>query len=128
LLNLNITSFNRGTDIVHTEKICGQRINLIEPLGYLDFLSLLSNARVVFTDSKEIQEEPTCLGVPCITIREKTERPITITKGSNILAGGNEDGITTAFEYQLERNMQINVPQFWDEKAPGRSVDISFTM
>lgn len=65
----------------------GLRLYLLNPQGYLDFLSLMSNAKVVLTDSGGIQEETTCLGVPCITIRENTERPVTVTEGTNIIAG-----------------------------------------
>ena len=60
---------------------------LIEPLGYLDFLGLMKNAKAVITDSGGIQEETTWLGVPCITVRENTERPITISMGTNQLIG-----------------------------------------
>ncbi len=61
----------------------------VEPLSYLDFLQLMAHAKLVFTDSGGIQEETTILGVPCITLRENTERPVTITEGTNVLAGTN---------------------------------------
>ncbi|UCE39716.1 MAG: UDP-N-acetylglucosamine 2-epimerase, partial [Thermoplasmata archaeon] len=60
-------------------------ILIIEPLGYLDFLKLMAESKLVITDSGGIQEETTILGIPCLTVRENTERPITITKGTNIL-------------------------------------------
>ena len=60
---------------------------LIEPLGYLDFLSLLADARAVLTDSGGIQEETTYLGIPCFTLRDNTERPVTVTAGTNTLLG-----------------------------------------
>jgi len=66
-------------------------IRLLEPQGYLDFLCLMKNAALVVTDSGGIQEETTCLGVPCVTVRENTERPITVTQGTNIIAGTDKE-------------------------------------
>ena len=63
------------------------RINLIDPLGYLDFCRLMSKAKLVLSDSGGIQEETTILGVPCMTLRENTERPVTVTEGTNIIVG-----------------------------------------
>src|SRR5262249_17962838 len=75
------------------------RLKLTEPLGYLDFLSLYSNSRMVLTDSGGIQEETTVLGIPCLTMRDTTERPITITQGTNRLVGSDPDRIKLeAFE------------------------------
>ena len=65
----------------------GGRLRLIDPLGYLDFVGLMERARVVLTDSGGVQEETTILGVPCLTLRENTERPVTITHGTNQLVG-----------------------------------------
>jgi UDP-N-acetylglucosamine 2-epimerase (non-hydrolysing) len=75
-------------------KIAGLR--LIEPLGYLDFLSLYSGARLVFTDSGGIQEETSVLGIPCLTLRENTERPITVTLGTNRIVGSDPEKIVAA--------------------------------
>ena len=62
-------------------------VTLLDPLGYLDFLCLMSHSKVVFTDSGGIQEETTALGIPCLTLRDNTERPVTIEQGTNLLAG-----------------------------------------
>src|SRR5205085_10442568 len=70
-------------------------LRLTEPLGYLDFLGLTSQARLVLTDSGGLQEETTALGIPCLTIRENTERPITITEGTNTLVGIDPDKIVS---------------------------------
>ena len=79
------------------EKVKNQK-NLIitEPLGYLDFLALMSNSRFVLTDSGGIQEETTVLGVPCITMRNNTERPITVEQGTNMLVSTDRDKIIGA--------------------------------
>jgi UDP-N-acetylglucosamine 2-epimerase (non-hydrolysing) len=100
-------------------------IYMIEPLGYLQFLSLMIGAKIVFTDSGGIQEETTVLGIPCITLRENTERPITLTSGTNILVGANKDRILRAAKEGLngfESDKQI--PVFWDGKAAKRIVKI----
>src|SRR5258706_613105 len=71
-------------------------LQVIDPVGYLDFLQLLSGARLVLTDSGGIQEEATVLSIPCITLRENTERPITVEMGTNTIAGTNSAGIVKA--------------------------------
>ena len=81
-----------------------QNLRLIQPLGYLDFLCLLSRATLVLTDSGGIQEETTALGVPCLTLRENTERPITISKGTNLLVGTNPSKIVAAARDVLSGN------------------------
>ena len=78
------------------------RIRLVPPLGYLDFLHLMSHAKVVLTDSGGIQEETTILGVPCITLRENTERPVTLTHGTNVLVGADPQKIIAEFSRVLE--------------------------
>ena len=99
-------------------------LKLTEPLGYLDFLSLYSNARMVLTDSGGIQEETTVLGIPCLTMRDTTERPITITEGTNRLVGSDPDRIKLeAFEVLNGAMPQARVPEFWDGKTAGRIVD-----
>ena len=102
----------------------GGRISLIEPQGYLDFQSLMKNARIVVTDSGGIQEETTGLGVACVTVRENTERPVTVDTGTNILAGVRREGIRQAIRQQLERKGNHTVPKFWDGAAAGRIVEI----
>jgi len=98
-------------------------IRLIDPLGYLDFLCLMSNAALVITDSGGIQEETTCLGVPCVTVRENTERPITVKVGTNILAGTTKEGIRQAAWQQLESQTAGAVPEAWDGKSAHRILD-----
>ncbi len=95
-------------------KIDGLR--LIEPLGYLDFLRLYSKSRLVLTDSGGIQEETTVLGIPCVTLRETTERPITVEMGTNVVAGTDPQKITGAALAALDRSKPVNyqVPPLWD--------------
>jgi UDP-N-acetylglucosamine 2-epimerase (non-hydrolysing) len=102
------------------------RIRLVEPLGYLDFLCLMANAALVVTDSGGIQEETTCLGVPCVTVRENTERPITVKVGTNILAGTSKEGIRQATRKQLTSSVSGSVPEAWDGKSAQRILDVIF--
>ena len=97
---------------------------IIEPLGYLDFLKLMSESKVVITDSGGIQEETTILGVPCLTVRENTERPITITEGTNILVGTDTDRILGGYRESLNRARPHTRPKFWDGRASERIVRI----
>ena len=98
---------------------------LVEPLGYLEFMCLMASARVVLTDSGGIQEETTILQVPCITLRENTERPITCTMGTNRLAGTDSSKILEIFdEVMASPEMPAKVPPLWDGKAAERIVDI----
>src|SRR5271163_1387765 len=99
------------------------RIRLIEPLGYLDFLCLMRYAAVVVTDSGGIQEETTCLGVPCVTVRENTERPVTVKVGTNILAGTSKEGIRLATRQQLTSRVPGAVPEAWDGRSAQRILD-----
>jgi len=99
-------------------------ILLVDPQGYLDFLCLMKHARLVVTDSGGIQEETTCLGVPCVTVRENTERPVTITTGTNVLAGVRKEGILLAIRQQLRQNSNNPSPYLWDGQAAGRIVEI----
>jgi UDP-N-acetylglucosamine 2-epimerase (non-hydrolysing) len=101
------------------------RIRLIPPLGYLDFLQLMSNAKVVMTDSGGVQEETTILGVPCITLRQNTERPVTVNQGSNVLVGSNPENIVREFNRVIrESRLAPRSPRFWDGHAAGRIVKI----
>jgi UDP-N-acetylglucosamine 2-epimerase (non-hydrolysing) len=101
------------------------RIRLVPPLGYLDFLQLMSHAKVVLTDSGGIQEETTILGTPCITLRENTERPVTLTHGSNVLAGADPETIIRAFSRVLQGvDPPASPPPFWDGNAAKRIVQI----
>jgi UDP-N-acetylglucosamine 2-epimerase (non-hydrolysing) len=110
----------------------------IEPLGYLDFLCLMSNAKLVLTDSGGIQEEATVLGIPCVTLRENTERPVTITHGTNVLAGIEKEEIIKSAFLQLRKynkgtssspqssslSPQAYAPPLWDGHAGERIVKI----
>jgi UDP-N-acetylglucosamine 2-epimerase (non-hydrolysing) len=98
---------------------------LTEPLGYLDFMKLLAEARLVLTDSGGIQEETTVLGVPCLTLRNNTERPITIEQGTNRLVGLDPQRIVAAARAVLsEPPRPGQVPELWDGRASSRIVDI----
>jgi UDP-N-acetylglucosamine 2-epimerase (non-hydrolysing) len=102
----------------------GATFRAIDPVGYLDFLCLMRNAALVVTDSGGIQEETTCLGVPCVTVRENTERPITLTVGTNILGGTRRDTIRAAIRRQRQRIHSRSFPERWDGKAGARIVEI----
>jgi UDP-N-acetylglucosamine 2-epimerase (non-hydrolysing) len=99
-------------------------IVMVDPLGYLDFLCLMRHAQLVITDSGGIQEETTCLKVPCVTVRNNTERPITILQGTNVLAGTSRKGIRKAIERQLRLRPKSRIPAKWDGKAAGRIVNV----
>lgn len=100
-------------------------LSLCDPLGYLDFLSLLASARLVLTDSGGVQEETTSLGVPCLTLRANTERPITISEGTNRLLGADPASIVSAVEDVLSGNgPPMRAPSLWDGKAGQRVADV----
>jgi UDP-N-acetylglucosamine 2-epimerase (non-hydrolysing) len=99
-----------------------ERLHLIEPMGYLPFLSLLSRSRLVLTDSGGIQEETTALSIPCLTLRENTERPITQTEGSNTLVGRDPERFHRAIEALWQGSYRTGrCPDLWDGQA-GRRV------
>ncbi|MBE3071281.1 MAG: UDP-N-acetylglucosamine 2-epimerase, partial [Planctomycetes bacterium] len=100
-------------------------LRLIEPAGYLDFLKLMASARLVLTDSGGIQEETTILGVPCLTLRDNTERPVTVEVGSNRLVGTDAARILAAYgDIRDGRARPAAVPPLWDGQAAGRIVGI----
>ncbi len=100
-------------------------ILISEPLGYLEFLSVMSQARLVLTDSGGIQEETTVLGVPCLTLRENTERPITITCGTNHLVGMARENILAGFDEVMSHNgSTARMPPLWDGHAAKRIIGI----
>jgi UDP-N-acetylglucosamine 2-epimerase (non-hydrolysing) len=104
----------------------GKRASLIltEPLGYLDFLRLYSNSRLVLTDSGGVQEETTVLGIPCLTLRQNTERPITVTEGTNRIVGNDPEVIKReAFAALAQPSGPARVPQLWDGQTARRIVD-----
>lgn len=95
-------------------------LRVIEPVGYLDFLALQAGARVVLTDSGGIQEETTVLGVPCLTLRKTTERPITIQEGTNQLVGTDPERIVTITREVIKDGVRPRRPKLWDGKAGER--------
>lgn len=99
-------------------------IHLLDPLGYLDFLCLMKHAALVITDSGGIQEETTCLMVPCVTVRENTERPVTVTHGTNTIAGTKAENIREAVQQQINRRKHSSIPEKWDGKAAARIVRV----
>ncbi len=100
-------------------------LRLTAPVGYLDFLKLMADARLVLTDSGGIQEETTILRVPCLTIRENTERPVTCEMGTNRLAGVTTETILAAYrQFTAGGRKQGEVPPLWDGKAAERIVEI----
>jgi UDP-N-acetylglucosamine 2-epimerase (non-hydrolysing) len=101
-------------------------IIVVEPLGYLEFLSLMAEARLVLTDSGGIQEETTVLGVPCLTLRENTERPITLIQGTNVLVGINGDRILAEARKVLAHHdvRHGQIPALWDGCAAERIVEV----
>ena len=101
-------------------------LQVIKPQGYLDFLALIKYSKVVFTDSGGLQEETTALRIPCITIRENTERPITVTEGTNTIVGSKAENIIKEWN-NISRNKgkKGNIPKLWDGKTAERiGIDI----
>ena len=116
--NLETMGFNNRVIAMHN-------FRLTEPLGYLDFMKLMSSARLVLTDSGGIQEETTILKVPCLTLRENTERPITVSIGSNQLVGTDTTNILIAYRKVIEEGLaDCHTPPLWDGKAAERIVKI----
>lgn len=99
-------------------------LHITEPLSYMRFLNLWKDAAVVVTDSGGLQEETTALGIPCVTARESTERPITIEKGSNTLAGTSAEKILVYAFQALEQGRSEQRPELWDGHAAERIVEI----
>jgi UDP-N-acetylglucosamine 2-epimerase (non-hydrolysing) len=98
-------------------------VRMIDPVGYLEFIALEDAARVVLTDSGGIQEETTVLGVPCLTLRANTERPVTVSAGTNRLVGQDPTAIWNAVQDVLSRPAgPARVPEFWDGQAAERVV------
>ena len=100
-------------------------LRLLDPVGYIDFLKLLSSAKIVLTDSGGIQEETTILGVPCLTLRENTERPITVEIGSNCVVGTDTCRIIEAYKQVIDGDWsEPQLPPLWDGCASERIVRI----
>jgi len=101
------------------------RIKITGPVGYLDFVALMSNSKLVLTDSGGLQEETTALGIPCITLRENTERPITVTEGTNTIVGCDPELIkSTALDALTTGGKSGRIPELWDGKTAERIADV----
>jgi UDP-N-acetylglucosamine 2-epimerase (non-hydrolysing) len=100
------------------------RVRVVEPFGYLDFLALQSAAALMLTDSGGIQEETTALGVPCLTLRESTERPITVTEGTNQVVGTDPERIVSAARTVLRDGVAKRRPELWDGHAAQRIAEV----
>lgn len=106
-------------------KLPNSTLQLIDPLGYLDFLAVMNAAALVVTDSGGVQEETTYLGVPCLTVRPNTERPITITEGTNRLVGSRYEDLVDGVSRSLrERGLALRKPKLWDGKAASRIAEV----
>jgi len=103
----------------------GTNIKLTDPLSYMEFLNLWKDAKLALTDSGGLQEETTALGIPCLTIRENTERPITVTQGTNELMGTSKEKILESFEKIMTDNWKAGQkPKFWDGNAAQRIIKL----
>lgn len=103
------------------EKSFGRNVILTDPFGYIDFLALTKNAELIITDSGGIQEESTYLGIQCITVRNSTERPVTVNIGTNFLEGTDLEKVKNRALSVLEGNIKKgSIPEFWDGKAASR--------
>jgi len=108
-----------------TDLINSSNIKLLPPQPYMDFLKLWKNASLVLTDSGGLQEETTALGIPCFTIRNNTERPITIEEGTNSLVGTTKESILSTYNSFKNNDLKKGrIPQFWDGKASQRIVSV----
>ena len=118
----NWTIFDKSNKQTNSAKPTNQLI-LLPPLGYLDFLNLVEKAHIVITDSGGIQEETSYLKVPCVTLRENTERPVTVTEGSNYLIGTDQKKILETVNQILSgKGKTSQIPKYWDGNAGERII------
>tara|TARA_Y100000310_G_scaffold343811_1_gene453244 strand:- start:677 stop:1795 length:1119 start_codon:yes stop_codon:yes gene_type:complete len=117
----NIQLFNLDEKIKNMKNLI-----ITEPLGYLDFMHLMANSKLVLTDSGGIQEETTVLGVPCSTLRKNTERPVTVEQGTNLLVSTNKEKVIEMAINVIENKIILNrkIPELWDGKAGQRIIKI----
>jgi UDP-N-acetylglucosamine 2-epimerase (non-hydrolysing) len=114
----------------HLEALAGilppmEGLRLADPMSYVDFVQLIGEARCVLTDSGGIQEETTALGIPCLTLRHNTERPVTVTRGTNRIVGTDPDTIYAGWRAVAEGRWPAGeLPELWDGKAAGRIVRV----
>ena len=102
-----------------------EAVNLCDPLGYLDFLKLMAEAGIILTDSGGVQEDTTILGIPCVTLRENTERPVTATDGTNVVVGTDRSKIVEKAQEVLSCDtLESHIPEIWDRKASRRIVKL----
>jgi UDP-N-acetylglucosamine 2-epimerase (non-hydrolysing) len=123
----DLEDLNCQTVVPHGIEAGNAGIYCLNPLGYLDFLKLMSHAKLVLTDSGGIQEETTILGIPCVTLRQNTERPVTVMQGTNVIAGNGKENIVECCFSQLNKLDRLKkriVPEFWEGKAAERIVEI----
>jgi len=121
--------FHSSPDIKPEEYFEGgilkRKIHCFDPLGYLDFLNLMAHGKVVLTDSGGIQEETTVLNIPCITLRDTTERPITLTEGTNVLVHNDPEKIVAEVKKVLGGQTRVSqCPSLWDGHTAERIVAI----
>ena len=115
----------RTAKIIEKLGIKHNRLHMVEPLSYLEFNYLVENAKAVITDSGGITEETTVMGIPCMTLRDNTERPETITEGTNELLGTDPKAIAPAMQKLLSGNWKKgSIPKLWDGNTAERIVDI----
>lgn len=114
-----IIEFDREADLAAIDNL-----HVLEPLGYLEFLHLMEHAAAVVTDSGGIQEETTFLGVPCLTLRENTERPITITMGTNELMDLDPDRVVARVEEVTDASYTAQRPPYWDGTSANRILQV----
>jgi len=117
----NIELFNQNDRIKNMKNL-----EMIDPLGYLDFLCLIMNSKFVLTDSGGIQEETTVLGIPCITLRKNTERPVTVEQGTNLLVSIDKEKVVGKAMEIIDNKIDIKnrIPDFWDGKVAERIVKV----
>jgi len=119
--------FNFGKNKPQVPIKLSNSIYALDPLGYIDFLGLMSKAKIVLTDSGGIQEETAVLGIPCLTLRDATERPITLAQGTNILVHNDKKRILEGARKLLEEPKRTaNCPKLWDGKTAERIIDILY--